>query len=154
MNSNTEGSYMRLFKFSLLILFLTLSLGTAQTASAALCKVGDSPQVKWGGKWWPATVIAVNSAGTQCKIHYKGYGGKWDEWVGASRIRAGGKRSASSAKTSSSGYYVGQRVKVLWGNKWWNAKILDKKGKRYYIKYDGYGSEWNEWVGTSRMRLR
>jgi len=117
-------------------------------AEAALCRVGDRPQVLWGGKWWNARVIAVNSSGTKCKIRYKGYSSKWDEWVGASRYRS----SSSSSTTASSSYSVGQGVRVLWGGKWWNARILQKKGSKYYIKYDGYSSKWNEWVTRSRMK--
>jgi len=128
--------------------FASLLMG-ARPAAAALCKVGDSASVLWGGKWWPATVLSVNKAGTKCKIRYKGYSSKWDEWVGASRIRI---LSASSAKKS--GYYSGQSVKVLWGKKWWNARVLKVSGNRYKIHYDGYGSKWDEWVGPSRIRKR
>jgi len=136
--------------FSLIIAFLGIGL-IAPKAEAALCKVGDKAEVLWGGKWWPAKVIAVNDKGNLCKIHYIGYGSKWDEWVGKSRIRIG---PTAPPPGKEGPYYVGQPIKVLWGGKWWNAEILRKKGPKYYIKYDGYSSKWNEWVTVSRMKPR
>ena len=136
---------------SLVSLFLLASY-PLQEAHGAICKVGDKAQVLWGGKWWSAKVIGVNKAGNRCKIHYKGYGSNWDEWVGPNRIRI--TSSGTPPPPSSGGYYVGQRIRVLWGGKWWKAKILKKSGSRYYIKYDGYGSKWNEWVTTARMKPR
>ena len=138
----------------LFLILLFVGVLTPRASVAALCKVGDSAQVLWGKKWWSATVIGVNSAGTKCKIHYKGYGSNWDEWVGPSRIRVGGASSSAKTTKSAGGYYVGQRVKVLWNSKWWNAKVLRVKKNKFYIKYDGYGSKWNEWVGHGRIRSR
>ena len=39
----------------------------------------------WGGSWWDAT--ALESRGQTTKIHYRGWGPEWDEWVESSRIR-------------------------------------------------------------------
>lgn len=143
---------MKKLTLSFLVLLFAFTLAP-QSAEAALCKVGDQLQVHWGSKWWPARVTAVNAAGNKCKIHYKGYEHKWDEWVGADRIRTASS-GGSKASASSRAYYVGKRVKVLWNGKWWNAKVLRVKNNKYYIKYDGYGSKWNEWVGNSRIRSR
>lgn len=129
-----------------------LTLGLASpSAHAALCKVGDSANVLWGGKWWPAKVIAVNEKGNSCKVHYKGYSNEWNEWVGPKRIRITSSKPQPKSDTS---YYVGQPVKVLWGNKWWNARVLQVKDDKFYIHYDGYGKNWDEWVGHGRIRKR
>lgn len=125
------------------------------TADAALCRMGDDAVVLWSGKWYPATVIAVNNAGTQCRIHYKGYGENWDEWVGPDRIRvAGGPGALQLGGPGYPAYQVGQAVKVQWKGSWYNAHILAIKSGKYLIKYDDYGSEWNEWVAVGRMRGR
>lgn len=138
-------------KILLSILSFIFLFASIPTAHAALCKVGDKASVLWGGKRWPATVIAVNKKGTKCKIHYKGYGRQWDEWVGDDRITIL-KSSSTSAKKGS--YSVGQAVKAKWGKKWWNAHVLKVSGKRYYIHYDGYGKKWDEWVGLGRIKPR
>lgn len=49
---------------------------------------------------------------------------------------------------------VDEAIKVLWKGSWYNAKILKRDGDRYYIGYDGYGANWNEWVTEARMKKR
>jgi hypothetical protein len=51
---------------------------------------------------------------------------------------------------------VGDPVMVLWGQKWWRARVIATRGgkRRYKIHYDGYGSSWDEWVGDRRIRRR
>ena len=46
----------------------------------------------------------------------------------------------------------GQRGEVLWKGKWYPAQVLDAKGNRCYITYDGYSKSWDEWVGPARFR--
>ena len=51
-------------------------------------------------------------------------------------------------------FRVGQAVSVQWGSRWWDAQVLEVENGRYYISYDGYGPEWDEWVGPERIRRR
>lgn len=59
---------------------------------------------------------------------------------------------AASATT----YTKGQKVQVEWKGKWYASTILevgtDANAGKYKIHYDGWGSEWDEWVGPSRMK--
>jgi hypothetical protein len=123
-------------------------------AHAALCQLGDDAMVLWGGKWWQATVVEVNPSRTRCKVHYKGYGENWDEWVGPDRIRTQSANSLWMGTPNTPNYRVGQAVRVQWKGNWYNAHILELKQNKYLIKYDDYGSEWNEWVGVGRIRPR
>ena len=50
------------------------------------------------------------------------------------------------------GYAVGNHVAVLWRGTWYAATILAVQGDRYKIHYTGWGSEWDEMVGTDRIR--
>ena len=43
-------------------------------------------EVEWGGKWYPAHVIAEGGDG-QWKIKYDNDSDSWNEWVGKDRIR-------------------------------------------------------------------
>jgi hypothetical protein len=43
-------------------------------------------------------------------------------------------------------------IEVEWKTKWWPATILKKEGERTLIHYVGYGSEWDEWVTSERIR--
>ena len=140
-------------KFIFPLFFLSLLLAPA-AAPAALCQMGDDVQVLLGGRWFPATVIAVNNSGTPCRIHYKGYGENLDEWVGSNRIRAGSPNTLQMGYPGHPHFTVGQAVKVQQRGNWYNAHILEIKQNQYLIKYDDYGSEWNEWVPVGRVRGR
>lgn len=47
-----------------------------------------------------------------------------------------------------------ESVEVLWEDDWYPATILEVRGSRYKIHYDGYGAEWDEWVDNARLRRR
>lgn len=46
---------------------------------------------------------------------------------------------------------TGQKVKVEWEGKWYDAEIQKSQNDFYYIKYDGYEDYWNEWVAYNRI---
>ncbi|MCW5832642.1 MAG: hypothetical protein KIS78_09555 [Labilithrix sp.] len=46
-------------------------------------------------------------------------------------------------------------VEVEWRGSWWPAVVLEKRGgERWLVHYDGYGSDWDEVVGSERVRAR
>jgi hypothetical protein len=49
---------------------------------------------------------------------------------------------------------VGDKVQVSWSGGWYNAKVLEVGEGNYRVHYEGWGSEWDEWVIPSRMRLQ
>lgn len=90
---------------------------------------------------WYKGYIAEAKAG-KYRIHYYGYQDTDDEWVTPKMIR--------QAKIVT--YPIGQKVQVEWEKKWYPAKVLEVKGGVHYISYDDYGSEWNEWVASDRIK--
>lgn len=112
------------------------------------CKVGDKADVLWKGKWYPATVKQVK--GSECFIHYDGYGKSWDEWVGPNRIRIKGERPV--AKNFKFG--VGDPVEVNWKGSWYPAHVISVGKNKWKIHYDGYSNSWDEWVTARRIRKR
>lgn len=46
----------------------------------------------------------------------------------------------------------GDKLEVSWGGGWYPAEVLDVEGARYKIRYDGYGSAWDEWATAERLR--
>jgi hypothetical protein len=50
---------------------------------------------------------------------------------------------------------VGDGADVLWKGKWYAAKVsrVNEDQSRCYIHYNGYGSNWDEWVGADRIRV-
>lgn len=49
----------------------------------------------------------------------------------------------------------GDSMNVEWKGQWYPAKVLKASpdGERCYIQYQGYGSEWNEWVTEDRAEV-
>lgn len=101
---------------------------------------GTRVEVNWKGKWWPAYALA-NQAG-QTRVHYAGFGNDWDEWVGPERIRPYLPQNLPA----------GARVEVSYEQKWWPARVLESRLGLQHIRYDGYGAQWDEWVGPDRWR--
>ena len=51
-------------------------------------------------------------------------------------------------------YPVGSLVEVEYDGDWFPARVLRVAGDEYYVTYDGYESDWDEWVDDSRIRDR
>lgn len=70
--------------------------------------------------------------------------------IAASVFAAG----AAPAQQASPSCIAGQAVSVLYAGQWYPAKVLkgpDAIGT-CLVSYDGFGSNWDEWVKASRMR--
>ncbi len=48
---------------------------------------------------------------------------------------------------------TGDKGQVLWKGTWYPATVLKANGDQCFIHYNGYGSNWDEWVGPDRIRL-
>ena len=136
------------------LLFVTLfalllpATGLAQsqkpvpTVVAKAHPAGDALFVEWGGSWWKATSIAPLADG-RTVIHYVGWGEDYDGVAKPKRIR-------TELKTTTT-YALNESVFVEWKGSWWPAKITKLNIGSYGIHYDGYGPEWDESVGASRI---
>ncbi|MBI3865726.1 MAG: caspase family protein [Planctomycetia bacterium] len=102
--------------------------------------VGRRMEAEWRGSWWPVHTQAVENGKT--KIHYAGFGAEWDEWVGPERLRDYHPQTIPK----------GTSVQVLWQGKWWPAKVKGSRLGLQFIEYNGFGHEWDEWVGRKRIR--
>lgn len=49
-------------------------------------------------------------------------------------------------------YSVGEKIKVSWEDKWYDAEIKKSQNDFYFIKYAGYEDFWNEWVAYDRIK--
>jgi hypothetical protein len=45
-------------------------------------------------------------------------------------------------------------VEVEWRGSWWPAVVLEQRGARWLVHYEGYGNEWDEVVARERIRER
>ena len=74
--------------------------------------------------------------------------------LGAAPAAGGGpsRGTPGSTRAASPAHAVGERVDVEWSGGWYPARILQVKDGRFLIRYDGYGSQWDEWVTPARIR--
>lgn len=116
----------------------------AETRDKHVPGLGRRVEVESEGKWWPAQVIAIE--GERSKIHYGGYGARWDEWVTAERMRPYAPQTWSKDT----------RVKVLWSgdNHWYSGTVMASWYGLHKVHYDGYPHEWDEWVGGKAIKLQ
>ncbi|HEX3654437.1 MAG TPA: Tudor-knot domain-containing protein [Pirellulales bacterium] len=114
----------------------------AETKGTHAPGTGRRVEVQWKQKWWPAQVIALD--GDRSKIHYAGFDATWDEWVTPDRLRAYRPQTLP----------VGTRVSVLWSgdNKRYPAVVVASSNGLHKVHYDGYSSQWDEWVGIKSIR--
>jgi hypothetical protein len=103
---------------------------------------GAYGEVEWKGEWWRVEVLESKEG--KRKVRYLGWGPEWDEWVEPKRIRRPQPLSWSA----------GDAVEVEWEKKWYPAKVVRVRADFAYIHYDGFGEEWDEWVGAKRIRAR
>lgn len=145
-----------------------LALAALLSACSRDPKVGDQVLVERRGAEHPAVVVAVEGP-SKFRVHYVGYSDEWDETIPGTRLRGrldgpipthivpqrGGPGSAPAPSTSAprSFYREGDRVRVEWHRVVYNATIVEVLGsERYRVRYEGYGSEWDEEIGLDRVR--
>lgn len=143
--------------------FLALSLLAHAQAAGGGYKVGDRVEILYDGKWYPGSVLEVGN--NQWKVHYDGYDSGWDTWMPADRLRAGtaaadpGKPREPAAPVEpdmpvTGDPVVGEACEASWNNSWYWVRILKVDGGRYFIHWDGYGDEKDEWVTRDRLRRK
>jgi hypothetical protein len=92
------------------------------------------------GDWYACRI--VEAANGKFKIHFIGYEDDEDMWVTAEDLKP----------IKPVQYAIGSEVEVLWKKQWYPATILQGKKGVHFIHYTGYGSNWDEWVPSKRIR--
>lgn len=105
-------------------------------------RLGERVEAFDQGDWYKAVITDVK--GNKFKVHFYGYEYDEDAWRTAKEIREFTPKS----------YKVGAKVEAEWSGKWYPAKILQVKGGAHLVAYEGFGSEWDEWIPSNRVRLK
>ncbi|MBS1794849.1 MAG: caspase family protein [Acidobacteria bacterium] len=114
----------------------------APAAKSAAPRVGERVEAYSGGDYYRGFIRDAQNG--KFLIRYYGFEEADDEWVTAAKIRHAAPKQ----------YKVGAKVQVESEGKWYAARVLDVRGGAHYVAYDGYGSEWNEWVSSERVRVK
>jgi hypothetical protein len=152
------------------MLFLRALAPTFLAGALALagCKrsygVGDHVLVDWEGNVYPAHILEAPSP-AKFKVHYDGYDAVWDEVIARDRIRGlvegpvatpeppAKVRAKAIQAARTNVYKINDRVRVEWHGQIYPATITGIVGQeKYRVTYDGYGREWDEIVGLSRIQ--
>lgn len=109
--------------------------------------VPERAQVKWKEKWYPAKILERKDG--QSKVRWVSIG--WDteasdEWVDDSRVRKAATANTNVPLSTSAKFVVGARVKVKWGDEWYDAVVKKYSNGEYLVHYDGYDASDDEWV--------
>lgn len=136
------------------------------TACRRSYSVGDHVMVQWEGNTYPAYIIEAPGP-AKFKVRYDGYAEIWDEVVPKDRVKGlvdgpvvapepPPKVRAKAMKAAESNKYkLNDRVRVEWHGQIYSATISGIVGpEQYRVTYDGYGHEWDEIVGLSRIQPR
>jgi hypothetical protein len=153
---------LRLHRLAPLLVASGLALAGCKRAPG----VGDHVLVQWEGGEYPAHIIEA-PAPTKFKVHFDGYADIWDEVVTKDRIKGlvegpvptpeppAKVRVKALQAAQNNKYKINDRVRVEWHGQIYQATITGIVGQEQYrVRYDGYGPEWDEIVGLSRIQPR
>lgn len=127
--------------------------------------VGQPVLIEFQGAWFPGRIRLVMPDG-RYEISYDGYGPQWHQLVSRERLRTPGSRTGAPtppavggneppgrALASLSELDRGSLVWVEYQGTWYFGRVLRVAGRGARIHYSGYGHEWDEMVGTHRLRI-
>ncbi|HPH02775.1 MAG TPA: agenet domain-containing protein [Spirochaetota bacterium] len=117
----------------------------ASAAAKDAPTVGKRVKVRYQGQVYNARITSADK--DRFRIHWLGFRDYPDEWVAASDVVF-----PETATQPVDGFDKGAAVEVLWKKRWYPATVLERNQTMYSIQYTGYGSEWNEWVSSKRIR--
>lgn len=113
------------------------------TAHEAGGRIGERVEVGQDGTFYAGRIIDEREGAFL--IRYVGYFSQDDEWVDADALRPIGTPDRLPVRSL---------VEIRWRSDWYPGKILDDDGSSYFVSYDGYGADWNEWAEPNRVRPR
>lgn len=102
--------------------------------------INEYVYIPFDDKW--ITCKINNIDGDMYEVEYYKYSDKYIGTINKKMMR----------KIQFPDYSKYENVSVLWKEKYYPAKILKSDNDFYYVKYDGFGDEWNEWIMYDRIR--
>ncbi|WP_255037407.1 caspase family protein [Lacihabitans soyangensis] len=107
-------------------------------------KIGDHVWVDYDGEDYLGFVTATDPT-KGLNVRFYSYTNNELEWVAANRTKP---------FKCQSDFSVGALVSVYstYDEKWMKARVLKKFSCLHYVRYEGYGSEWDEWVSPDKIK--
>lgn len=105
-------------------------------------RLGERVEAYDQGNWFRAIITDIKD--NKFKVHFYGYEYNEDAWQTAEEIRQFTPKS----------FKIGAKIEAEWKGQWYIAKLLQVKGGAHLVSYDGFGSDWDEWIPSKRIRLK
>lgn len=72
----------------------------------------------------------------------------------AQAANQGGPTATSTPVSQARPATLGEKLQVSWSGSWYDATILEIGEGQYKVHYEGWSSDWDEWVVPSRLRRK
>lgn len=107
-------------------------------------RIGQHVMVDYDGEDYLGFITNTDAA-KGINVRFYSYTNNEVEWVEASRVKP---------FVCKSDFALGALVRVYssYDQKWMKARVLRKFSCLHYIRYEGYGSEWDEWVSPDNIK--
>lgn len=94
------------------------------------------------GKWYASRVLAAREG--KWLVHFLGWDSRWDEWVGAEKLRPSTRGTLE----------LGARYEVEWQKGKWYLGVVMKSEEEffYFVHYEGELGEDDEWITPDHAR--
>lgn len=110
-------------------------------------KVGDLVEVQLDGEWWNAELLEISEEG----YHVSVKGLYETHWLEKDSIRK--KVIPLALNQEGAPYEAGDMVQAFWDGDWWQAEILHVAVDQfYYVTYDDFSSQWDEWIPAYKIK--
>lgn len=67
-------------------------------------------------------------------------------------LSQGSERSTSEKPAPADAFKKGEQVMIEWSGVWYKGSVLEIKNGQYKVHYDGWGSNYDEWVPQTRLK--
>lgn len=107
-------------------------------------RIGEHVWIDYDGEDYLGFVTATDPI-KGMNVRFYSYTNNELEWVAANRAKP---------YVCKSDFPTGATVRVYstYDEKWMKARVLKKFSCLHYIRYEGYGSEWDEWVSPEKIK--
>ena len=92
------------------------------------------------GQWFCGRLLP-GGTGEKVAVRFYEYNKNRDILVGQDQVEMYGEKT----------YPKGSDIRVIWGKKEWDAKVLEVENGFHWITYPGWEDYWNEWVMDDRI---
>lgn len=134
------------------VIFVAFLLGFGASEWAfGQFKVGDVAEgLETDGKWYKVDILKVEPG--KYFIHWQGFDKRYDRWIEVNKVRAIGQASGSG-NSGGGKFKVGDVAEGLeTDGKWYKVDILKAEEGRYFIHWQGFGTQYDRWIEATKIR--